>query len=365
MELVREVRENGFECESRDGHVWLVWRKGEAKILAKFSRHPKNEGVLRQARQDLRAKNIIAGVGASKGERQPKKKEDGVMAMVTEEGKKQTQELVERLRSYLVSQGGDTAEARRLLSQRAVQVIEFRQENGMHDVEQFGSTGRGGSKPWEIARESLRGLLDLERSGTDKSNLRWNAVLDEINRQSGNGVVTPDIDQETQEIEEVEQELRGPAAEARAARPEVEPFASEKVPDPDPEPAPEAESDEEPMEPEDYPPELLAKLHEVEERASLAEGVVEDVERERDEALKARDEAREELQVARDVSSTALRKASTEIARLERLQSGEGGESVRDRYATILLDRLANDQDPGEWLLDRLDRLAGVGESEA
>ena len=397
--LAAEVRSEGFECGCEDGHTFWIRRPGESEIIARFNGHPKNESVLKNARRDLRRRGILPGIGGLKKNNVRKER---TVAYTGEAGKTATAELVPRLQAALTALGGDTPHNRSVLSERAASIIAFRRGNGNEDVEQFGSTGRGRSSPSDIARESLRGLLDNGATASEKSARRWRVVLDEVERTgvSSNG--------------DVATEASAPVAEEDMVR------------------MPHAE--------------LRKKAEDAEERAELAEQVVADIERERDEArtqladslsqidglrrevetqtgradkatarakkaeaktVKPSDAVRElqgkmrglagqagrankrvqrlieENEQAAAQHEKALAKKNAEIARLrdqvvggmtveeahthgrellERLEGTDAPEdAIRVQYATALLAELkASNDSPRDWILSRLDALAGL-----
>lgn len=233
-----------FKVEGPDGHV------------CRFSSHA-SVGALAMVRAEAELRRL--------GVPLPRKKEGKKVAAVKDEQRERTLSLRDRISSYLERNGGDSADARRTLAQRAVDILEFRISNGNTEVEQFGSTGAGKSPPRDIARESLRGLLDKNIAATEKSWERWSAVLDAIEESQGqNGAV--------------------PVAAA---------------------PAPVAHA------------EVNEALREALERAELAEGVVSEVEAER-EAAKARCETAEsEAERLHNELAAAARRVSGLEARVE------------------------------------------------
>lgn len=254
--LAAEVRKEGYDCRCPDGHSFLITRPGEKQVIARFNGHPKNETVLKHARRDLRRAGILPGVG---GARKNNGKEAKV-AMTGETEKTASAELLPRLRAALNELGGDTPQNRTALSERAANIIAFRQENGNSDVEQFGSTGGGRTPPADIARESLRGLLDKGHTGTERSIKRWSVVLDEIERSNGKTPVTLEAPKERGDLDV--EGTRMPHADLRK------------------------------------------RAEDAEERAELAEQVVGDVERERDDARKALAAERDRVvDLQRDVKS--------------------------------------------------------------
>lgn len=113
------------------------------------------------------------------------------MAAVKQGLRKETEALVERLRQILISMGGDTPSNRTLFARQASEVVEQLRRNGHGEIEQFGSLGAGKSTPDKIARQSLHGLLDAGMGATEKSLARWSAVADALESRNGFAEVEP------------------------------------------------------------------------------------------------------------------------------------------------------------------------------
>lgn len=318
--LARTIRSlPGYECVkqtrgSHGGGAWLVQKDG--KFLMRFTSVNANALTLHKIKQDLRRHGVPF---------EASKEEVKEMATVTDASRQATVQLVERIRARLDALGGDTHASRRELAGRAVEIIDFRKRQGMEDVEQFGSTGRGKSPPRDVARESMRGLLDDERAATPKSMARWTAVLDAIDRQdseieqAATAVIDSVSEQPTPEQEPVE-----PMPEVRPGEPE--PLKGPVAPPPTSVPPvkDEDEAEERPIEHID--------MVELRERAELAESVVEEVEKERDAARQGGAEALAKLGEAQsqlDATTKERDRLKKEVAKAEtRLrESAEKGDA--------------------------------------
>jgi flagellar biosynthesis GTPase FlhF len=298
--LARTIRSlPGYECvkQTRGAHgggAWLVRKDG--KLLMRFTAVNASALTLHKIKQDLRRHGVPF---------EATKEEVKRMATVTGDARQQTAALVARIRARLVALGGDDTDTRRELAGRAVEIIEFRKQQGMDDVQQFGSTGQGKSPPRDVARESLRGLLDKDFAATTKSLARWEAVLDALDVQDGeiSQAATDVIDSVSEQPE-----------------PETEPVEPEPVVPPGPTPEPL----EGPLAPPQPVPPVQDELREAIERAELAEGVVEEIEMERDDARSDRDRVVVEARKAQEELAEASK------ARLEAEHARAEAEKERD-----------------------------------
>lgn len=298
---------DGWECVPKGsgkhgGKAFVVRRFG--RFVAQFTATNFNRGVVRsRVEADLRRKGVpLEAVAPSKNGKEK------VVATPTAESREATRDLLPRLRGVLARMGGDTPQHRTALSQRAVDIIGFRLAQNLNDVEQFGSTGEGKTAPIDVARQSLRSLLDQDRMATTKSASRWSTVLDVIESE---GV-----------------ELAAQNGDATAV---AEP---EPTPEPEPEPTPEPEPEPEPEREEEQPQWYADEIRELRERAELAESVVAEVEGERDEARAESQGLREQvIALTREADERAepsaeLAEAKREIERLAASMSGLRGAHV-------------------------------------
>lgn len=291
---------DGWECVSKKGGkhgggAYVVRRYG--KYIVSFTSTNFDRGVVRtRVEAELRRKGVPLDVPAANGK-------EKVVATPTAESREATRDLVPRLRAALKALGGDTPANRTALSTRAAEIIGFRLEQGLDDVEQFGSTGGGKTAARDIARESLRSLLDQDRMATEKSSARWQAVLDMIEAdESPNG----DQAKPVPEIHLVEAaaQVEAPAEEAPV----------EAGPD---------------------------EVQELRERAELAEGVVGEIEAERDEAKaaleRAEHDATKKLEAAaaeREAQSERLGELEADVERL-RLEAKEPEQALAEAKAEV------------------------------
>lgn len=247
-QLADQVEALGYRCQARDGHSFIVWSPGSVKILASFPAHPSHADWRVRAIAELKKAGIVLN-----GKRTEAKVE------VTAE---RSERIVQRVRERT----GDDA-ARKQFIEDAVRVLEEAKARGdTNGVEVFGATSSGKSTPVDIARESVRNLLGKGRITKAKAADRWELILDLLDAEqttaSTNGA-TPH--------------------EPEAVDPVAEPVAEEPVAEAAP------EEDETP-EPASGPrvSDLISRVDEANERASIAEQLMKEAE---DEAAKAKEEA--------------------------------------------------------------------------
>jgi DNA-binding transcriptional regulator YhcF (GntR family) len=179
--LAQRIRAQGFECECRDGHAFIVWKKGSARILARFSASTSssigNKTTLRRVVADLRRAGVLPRTRHEESRKKRRAKErKEAMPMVTEAERQRTPIIVGMIRGTLMDMGGDTLENRLELVKQAVASL-----SGRRDVSQFGSGGV--SNPQDVASNNLRNLLDKQKVGTTETLDRWEKALVAVRRE--------------------------------------------------------------------------------------------------------------------------------------------------------------------------------------
>jgi hypothetical protein len=389
QELARAVRALGLKVES-NSHSHFV-RDDEGNLLAVFPAHPSHRNWRGQALSALRKANIVVGG-------------DGRLSMeVTPED---NAELMRRLAPL-----ADDDDARREFISAAVAAIDEAHERGeFMDVQQFGSTPGAKSKPEEIARESLRQIL--QKGGTKKARAfnRWQSILQLLDSRAsatnGNGATSepgPEAEAEPEPgptAEEVEAGLL-----KRIADLEGEARSAEQLMH---------EADENRKKEKERADRLESQNRVLKERVEKAEAAATEIQssveglrkseanarrsasRQKSEVRKMRERfdemdaaARESVEQAqRETRQAQLARSSVEGQLLEireslgRVEGSEGKSALeiidgllaepeaeperagfRDELGAYLMQLLGTTEyaeSPPQWLLDRVDRLAGL-----
>lgn len=235
-QLADQVEALGYRCQARDGHSFIVRSPGSVKILASFPAHPSHADWRLRAIAELKKAGIVVN----------SKRTEAKVEVTTE----RSDAIVRRVRERT-----GTDEARKQFIEDAVRVLEEAKARGdLSGVEVFGAASTGKSTPVEIARESVRNLLGKGRITKAKAADRWQLILDLLDGEQT-------------------------AASANGATPH-EPLPVE-------EPEPVAESVEEPEPVAASGPrvsDLIARVDEANERASIAEQLMQEAEADRDSA---------------------------------------------------------------------------------
>ncbi len=393
--LAREVRALGLTCESPDGHAYVV-TDADGVELAAFPTRPSHVDWRGRALSALRKANIVV---AANGD------------LAIEVTPQANAELMDRLGKL----SGDP-EARTEFLKAAIEAIDEAHARGEYlDVDQFGAQGGGKTPPLDVARASLQQIL--AKGGTKKAKAfnRWAAILRLIDARSMNGGSGAGAEPEPEQAPEPEPAGEKPAGAVYRTKDgrwltdaDIEQYAAEAM----------LTVDVEALRGEAQTAEQL--MHEAEERRKaeqeradrlesqnrVLKERVKDAERiaseAQDEARKVKNQGRgwkaqmkkaqreaasafealsreraereEEAKVDEPAEFAAERGGPEVVPEAEATLAGLGsllrvGEAVReqggfrDELGTYLLQLLGTteyQESPPQWLLDRIDRLAGI-----
>lgn len=315
--LAAQVRALGYECEAPDGHSFVVVKDG--RLVASFPAHPSHAHWRGQSLSALRKAGIV--IDDVRG---------GLKVEVTKE---QSDALYQRV-APLVEDPND----RREFIEDAVRVLGLAHARGEHlDIPQFGASGTGKSSPEAVARESLRQLTS--KQGTTKLNAykRWSTLLDLVEK-----------DRAAREVAEV---APGPPEVEVPAEPSDEVQALRD----------EAQAAERLMEEADARARAVeAKVEGLQKRADAAESNVRVL---RDRVKQAEDAVEAAEKEARSARTSASRWESRARAAEDALDQSRPTGGFRDELGVYLLQLLGTteyQESPPQWILDRVDKLAGL-----